>query len=127
VPDGRPATRDFVDREIEVELAEDEPDKPTAFRVGKRRYEVEELVSTWRDQELGASTGFGRSWRDRHQRTYMRVKTTDGELFDIYFDLGGSRKKERKRWVLHRRLRGEEVGPAPSGPTPEEPSPPPES
>ena len=104
MPDARPPARDLVDREIEVELGEGEPEKPKAFRVGKRRYEVVEVVSTWRDQELGAATGFDRSWRERHQRTYLRVKTREGELFDIYFDLGGRRKKGRKRCVLHRRL-----------------------
>ncbi len=87
-----------------MELGEEEPEKPKAFRLGKRRFEVVEVVSTWRDQELGAPTGFGRSWRDRHQRTYLRVKTQEGELFDIYFDLAGRRKKGRRRWVLHRRL-----------------------
>ncbi len=127
MPDARPAAKDFVDREIEVELGEDEPEKPTSFRLGKRRYEVEEVVSTWRDQELGDATGFGRSWRNRHQRTYLRLKTRDGELFDIYFDLSAGRKKGRKRWVLHRRLRGEEAPPAPPSSIPEEPSPPPES
>ena len=104
MPDTRPAARDLVDREIEVELGEDEPEKPKAFRVGKRRYEVVEVVSTWRDQELGAATAFDRSWKQRHQRTYLRVKTQEGDLFDLYFEFSGSRKKERKRWVLHRRL-----------------------
>jgi hypothetical protein len=127
MPDDRAAAREFVDREIVVEAGEDEPDRPKAFRLGKRRYEVAEVVSTWRDQELGAPTGFDRSWRDRHQRTYLRVKTAEGDLFDIFFDMAGRRKQGRRRWVLHRRLRGAEAPPAPPGAIPEEPPPPPES
>ena len=89
-----------MDREIEVEAAEDAPRRPAAFKVGGRRYVVAEVLSTWDDEAPGSA----RDWRQRLHRTFYRLRTEEGELFDIYFDWSESRRRHRDRWVLHRRL-----------------------
>ncbi len=90
----------FMDREIEVEAAEDAPRRPVAFKVGGRRYVVAAVVSTWDDEAPGAA----RDWRQRHHRTFYRLRTEEGDLFDVYYDWSESRRHHRDRWVLHRRL-----------------------
>ena len=55
--------------------------------------------------------GFGMSqlrrtkWWQRHHRNYYRVKTTQGEVFEIYYDRGTKLEHpERKKWFLYRQL-----------------------
>jgi hypothetical protein len=89
-----------MDREIEVEAAEDAPRRPVAFKVGGHRYVVADVLSTWDDEAPGAA----RDWRQRHARTFYRLRTEEGHLFDIYYDWSESRRRRRDRWMLHRRL-----------------------
>jgi hypothetical protein len=88
-----------MEREIEVEGAEDAPRRPVAFKVGGQRYVVAAVLSTWEDEEPG-----GRTRRQRRHRTFYRLRTEEGHLFDIYFDWAEARRRHRDRWVLHRRL-----------------------
>ena len=103
----------FMDREIEVEATEDAPRRPVAFKVGGHRYGVVEVLSTWEDEAPGAT----RDWRQRHDRTFYRLRTDEGDLFDIYYDWNESRRHHRDRWVLHRRL--STAPPAASTPEPQ--------
>ena len=100
MPGARSESTRFMDREIEVEAAEDAPRQPVAFKVGGRRYVVAEVLNTWDDEAPGA----GREWRQRQARTFYRLRTEEGDLFDIYYDWSESRRHHRDRWVLHRRL-----------------------
>jgi hypothetical protein len=100
MPGSRSEPTRLMDREIEVEAAEDAPRQPAAFKVGGRRYVVAEVLSTWDDE----SPGSARDWRQRLHRTFYRLRTEEGELFDIYFDWSESHRRHRDRWVLHRRL-----------------------
>jgi len=104
----------FMDREIEIEATEDAPRRPVAFKVGERRYGVAEVLSTWEDEAPGAA----RDWRHRHDRSFYRLRTDEGDVFDIYYDWNESRRYHRDRWVLHRRL---STAP-PAASTPEPPS-----
>jgi hypothetical protein len=104
-----------MDREIEVEAAEDAPRQPAAFKVGGRRYVVAEVLSTWEDEAPRSA----RDWRQRPHRTFYRLRTEEGDLFDIYFDWSESRRHHRDRWVLHRRLAA--AAPAAAEPTPAPP------
>jgi hypothetical protein len=108
-----------MDREIEVEAAEDAPRRPVAFKVGGRRYVVSDVVSTWEDEAPGAA----RDWRQHHHRTFYRLRTEEGHLFDVYYDWSESRRRHRDRWVLHRRLA---AAPPPAAAEPA-PVPPPEA
>ncbi len=106
------------DREIRVEVSGAEGSsvaggEPKAFTVAGRRHGVAEGVSTWPDESFGG--GYRRDAWLGHQRLFYRVRTEAGELFDIYFDLGESRRRRKSRWVLHRRL------PAAAGPAATEP------
>ena len=119
MPHARTQPTRFMDREIQVETAEAEPRRPTAFSVGGRRYLVADVISTWEDEAPGSA----RDWhqRQRRQRTFYRLRTEEGELFDVYYDWSESRRHHRDRWVLHRRL--STAAPAPTAePAPEPPA-----
>jgi len=100
MPEARSESSRFMDREIEVEAAEDAPRRPAAFKIGGRRYVVADVLNTWDDEAPGAA----RDWRQRHHRTFYRLRTEEGDLFDVYYDWSESRRHHRDRWVLHRRL-----------------------
>jgi len=100
MPGGRSEPTRFMEREIEVEAAEDAPRRPVAFKVGGRRYVVAGVLTTWEDEAPGAA----RHWSQRRHRTFYRLRTEEGDLFDVYFDWAESRRRHRDRWVLHRRL-----------------------
>ena len=119
MPGPRSESSRFMDREIEVEAAEDAPRRPAAFKVGGQRYVVAEVLSTWEDEAPGAA----RDWRQRRDRTFYRLRTEEGDLFDIYYDWSESQRHHRDRWVLHRRLAAAPP-PAAAEPTP---VPPPEA
>ena len=100
MPGARSKPTRFMEREIEVEAAEDAPQRPVAFKIGGRRYVVADLLSTWEDEAPGGA----RQWSKRRHRTFYRLRTEEGDLFDIYFDWAEARRRHRDRWVLHRRL-----------------------
>jgi len=119
MPGARSESSRFMDREIEVEAAEDAPQQPVAFKVGGRRYVVADVLSTWEDEAPGAA----RNWRQHHHRTFYRLRTEEGDLFDVYYDWSESRRHHRDRWVLHRRL----AAAPPSASAEPAPVPPPEA
>lgn len=95
----------FFGREVEV-TTEGEVKVPTSFRLGEREYVISEIIDDWPDYGFGpgAEQRKKRWWQRRH-RNYYRVKTTEGEVFEIYHDRGTSLKHpERKKWFLHRQL-----------------------
>jgi hypothetical protein len=117
MPESRSESTRFMDREIEVEAAEDAPRRPVAFKVGGRRYVVAEVLSTWEDEAPGAA----RNWRQHRHRTFCRLRTEEGDLFDLYYDWSESRRHHRDRWVLHRRLA---AAPPPAAAEPAQEAPP---
>ena len=99
---------DFVDREIEVQLSEDEAPVPLAFRLGPREYKIVEQLATWEDHAFAALQR-GRDWRQQQQRRYYRVRTEEGEVYELYADWSPGRRRRKgeaqgTRWYLHRRL-----------------------
>ncbi len=99
---------DFVDREIEVQLSEDEAPVPLAFRLGPREYKIVEQLATWEDHAFAALQR-GRDWRQQQQRRYYRVRTEEGEVCELYADWSPGRRRRKgeaqgTRWYLHRRL-----------------------
>jgi len=113
---------EFIGREIEVELSDEAVRRPTAFRLGRERYEVTEVLANWQDQGFGSIKPDARDWQRQQHRNYYRVRTAGGEVFEIYADQMASRRQrknrpEKGRWYAHRRLSGvaEERSPAARG------------
>ena len=94
----------FFGREVDVTVS-GEVKVPTSFRVDDREYVISEIIAAWPDHGFGPSTARGKRWWQRRHRNYYRVKTTEGEVFEIYYDRGTSLKyPERRKWFLHRQL-----------------------
>jgi TATA-binding protein-associated factor Taf7 len=109
---------EFVDREVDMRLSEDEKAVPLAFRLGQREYKIAERIASWEDKAF-ATRQRGRDWRQGQQRQYYRVRTEEGEVYELYADWSPARRRRKggaqgTRWYLHRRL---------SGATEEEPPP----
>ncbi len=99
---------DFVGREIEVTLSEGEAPAPLAFRMGSRQYKVAEQMASWQDRNVGDRQR-GRDWRQQQQRRYYRVRTEEGEVYELYADWSPTKRRKKgqavgARWYLHRRL-----------------------
>ncbi len=118
---------DFVGREVEVRLSEDEAAAPLAFRLGQREYKIADQLGSWDDNTFGRQRG--RDWRQQQQRQYYRVRTEEGEVYELYADWSPTRRRRKAgaqgtRWYLHRRLSGpagEEPEKAEKPKEPEEP------
>lgn len=94
----------FFGREIEVAVS-GEVRTPTSFRLDDREYLIEEIIDAWHDYGYGKTPVRRRKWWLRHHRNYYRVKTTDGDTFEIYYDRGTSLKHSKyKKWYLSRQL-----------------------
>jgi hypothetical protein len=94
---------EFIGRPIEVRQAGDIK-TPVAFRLGDTEYEVAEVLEAWQDHGFGLAEPLKKNWRLRHHRNYYRVRTVDGNVFEIYLDRGSLKHPERRRWYLYRRL-----------------------
>jgi hypothetical protein len=99
---------DFVGREVEVTLSEEKTPVPLAFRLGSREFKIAEQIASW--QEGGfAGPRRGRDWRQQQERRYYRVRTEEGEVYELYADWS-PRRRQRKggeqtvRWYLHRHI-----------------------
>jgi len=94
----------YFGRQIEVATGGDVK-VPVSFRLDDRDHAIVEVVESWPDYGFGTSTTGRKSWKQRHHRNYYRVKTTDGEVYEIYYDRGTSLDHpELKKWFLTRRL-----------------------
>jgi hypothetical protein len=75
--------------------------EPVRFRWRGREYLVARVRQSWFDVGCGPQgRHIRKGWWERRRRTFYRVETPDGELFEIYWDRGSGRKD----WVLYRRL-----------------------
>lgn len=116
---------DFVGREVDVRLSEDEAAVPLAFRLGRREYVVAEQLASWEDKAFVSLRR--RDWRQQQQRRYYRVRTEEGEVFELYADWSPARRRRKggapaARWYLHRRISAaEKPAPAPAGEPEQEP------
>ena len=90
-------------QQIDV-TTEGEIKTPVSFVFNKREYMITEVLEFWPDWGYGASTT-GKHWRQRHHRNYYRVKTTDGEIYEIYYDRGVSKlHSEFQKWYITQKL-----------------------
>ncbi|HEX9976218.1 MAG TPA: DUF6504 family protein [Dehalococcoidales bacterium] len=94
----------FFSQEIDVTVS-GEVKVPTGFRLADRQYVISEILEFWQDHGFGRIPLRRRKWWQRRHRNYYRVKTAEGEIFEIYYDRGTSLEHpERKKWYLTRQL-----------------------
>lgn len=102
---------EFLGREIEVKLA-GVVKVPVSFRLDVQEYVIDEILETWTDHSFGSLPSQQHKWWLRRHRNYYRVRTKEGEVFEIYHDRGTNLKHpERKKWFLYRKLNAEEAQP----------------
>ncbi|MBI1885358.1 MAG: hypothetical protein HYS09_03450 [Chloroflexi bacterium] len=114
---------EFIGREIEVKLSDDADKRPVAFKLRGKEHAVAEVLATWQDAAFGSVNPHARDWRTRQQRNYFRVRTKEGDVFEIYADWLSTRRQrkdqiQKSRWYAYRRITGAEVveaAPAPPG------------
>ena len=94
----------YFGRKIEV-VTGGEVKVPVSFRLDDRDYVITEVLESWPDYGFGKSAAGRKRWWQRHHRNYYRVKTANGEVYEIYYDRGISLKHpELKKWFLTQRL-----------------------
>ena len=94
----------FFGQEIQVNV-EGEVRQPVSFRLEGKDYVVGQILATWADHGFGSNPPRRRKWWQRHHRNYYRVRTTEGEVFEIYYDRGVSLKNSTyRKWYVSRRL-----------------------
>ena len=100
---------EFIGKAIEVDLGEGETPSPVAFRLGKAEHRVAEVLQRWEEQGSGQQIPGHQERRGQAQRVHYRVRTGEGEVYELYMDLQadrrlGKRRQEKSRWFAHRRI-----------------------
>ena len=90
---------EFIDEAITVEYAE-LTTSPTALVWRGTRYEVAEVVKAWQDWHTPAFAKHAQRWMHRRHRNCFVVRTTDGQLFELYFDRGSGKRE----WILFKKI-----------------------
>ena len=94
----------FFGQEIQVTVS-GEVRVPVSFRLDDREYVISEILESWPDYGFGKNPSRRKRWWQRHHRNYYRVKTIEGEVYEIYYDRGTSLSyPERKKWFLSQQL-----------------------
>lgn len=100
---------EFIGKAIEVELGEGETPSPVAFRLGKKEHRVAEVLRRWEEQGSGQQIPGHQERRGQGQRVHYRVRTDEGEVYELYLDWQsdrrlGKRRQEKSRWFVDRRI-----------------------
>ena len=100
---------EFIGKPIEVELGEEAGAAPVSFRLGRKEYQVADVLRRWEDQGFGQEIRGHLDRRSQHQRVYYRLRTSEGEVFEIYADWlasgrQGKRRGEKTKWFAYRRI-----------------------
>jgi hypothetical protein len=100
---------EFIGKIIEVELGEGETPSPVAFRLGKKEHRVAEVLQRWEELGSGQQIPGHQERRGQGQRVHYRVRTSEGEVYELYVDWQaarrlGRRRQEKRRWFAHRRI-----------------------
>jgi hypothetical protein len=89
---------EFIDEAITVE-SEASTTAPRTFVWRGVRYEVAEVIKMWQDWHTPSYAKHAQKWMHRRHRNYFVVRTTEGQIFELYFD----RAFGRQDWVLYKR------------------------
>jgi hypothetical protein len=85
----------FICEKIEVEY-DTQNLSIKSFVWKDKEYKITEILSAWQDWNFSEALAGKRTWIQRHHRNYFRVKTSNGEVFELYMD----RKGNKKEWIL---------------------------
>jgi hypothetical protein len=88
--------------------------RPEWVELKGNREKVDAVLASWAEGGQGPS---GRSFTNRLNRTYFRVRTAGGSVYEIAHELPENRKSAA-RWVLVQQLQGG-TETAPASPAPE--------
>ena len=92
----------FFGQEIQVKV-DGEVRHPVSFSLGGKDYAIGDVLATWADYGFGNAPLSHKRWWQRHHRNYYRVRTTEGEVFEIYYDRGVSLgNSKNKKWYVTR-------------------------
>jgi hypothetical protein len=81
--------------------------EPRTFTLAKQTFTIARVLAVWHDYGFGKVAPKRPRWFMRHHRTYYRVQTTNGEVYELYYDRGVSLGNTRfKKWFLTRKLPG---------------------
>ncbi|HEU4758650.1 MAG TPA: DUF6504 family protein [Dehalococcoidia bacterium] len=118
---------EFIRKEVSVTLGEGDDRLPEKFRLGDREYQVTEVLAVWQDHGYSGLPQTGRGpgrtgWQGGFQRRFYRLRTAEGETFEIYAETPTGRRgrAQKARWFVDRRIT------AAAPPAPKEPAAPPE-
>ena len=92
----------FIDESIEIKF-ERAPWRPEAFIWRGAEHAIARVLDTWFDHGWGPLRQRPKRWWQRRHRTYYRVETRQGEIYEIYHD------RARQEWTLYRRLESAEA------------------
>lgn len=100
---------EFIGKPIEVKLSADATPTPVAFRLGRKEHKVADVLQRWEEHGFGQAIPRHGDWRSGGHRLYYRLRTTEGELYEVYMDWlptrrQGRRRQEKSRWFAHRRI-----------------------
>lgn len=96
----------YFGQKIEVVTSggETESKVPVAFKLNGQEHIIAEVLESWPDFGFAPSET-SKTWRTRRHRSYYRVKTTAGEVYEIYFDRGTNLKHpEYRQWFVTQKL-----------------------
>jgi hypothetical protein len=93
----------FVGEKIAVET-DGAIKQPVSFHWRGKEHRIAEVLLSWFDWGFPAGSK-QRDWKARRHRNYFRVRTTAGDLFEIYLDRGS--KRGPGVWYLFQKLDGE--------------------
>lgn len=94
----------FLGKEIQVRV-EGELRHPVSFQLEGKEHAIQEILAAWPDHGFGNSPPSRKRWWLRHHRNYYTVRTTEGEVFEIYYDRGVSLKNPKyRKWYASRQL-----------------------
>ncbi len=104
---------EFIGKEIEVRVSDDpsEAGRPLAFKLAGKEHQVAEVLANWQDHGFARIAPAHADWRFRQHRQHYRVRTSEGDVWEIYVDwLAGRRQRkgrgEKTRWYAYRRIYG---------------------
>lgn len=93
----------FLGKQIKVTTGEGIKE-PVSFKLDGKEYSVKAILDCWSDWGFGPGET-RKTWRTRHHRSYYRVKTTGGEIYEMYYDRGTNLKHpEFRKWYITQRL-----------------------
>ena len=93
-------SRRFFGKQIQVSV-EGQLRQPTSFLLDETLHVIQEILLAWPDYGFGSDGRRRHKWWERRHRNYYRVRTTDDEVYEIYYDRGVSLKSPQyRRWYV---------------------------